>query len=297
MHPQLKIYRNSIREIINTNFGIEVLASDCLFTEGPTWSEKGYYLFSDTPANVIYKIEPGKKKEVYVNASGCDHPADPLLKPDQIGSNGLAFNASGELLICQHGNHAVAKFTQGKPEPFINEYNGRPFNSPNDIIVHSNGKIFFSDPPYGLANAKLNPDHFQPLAGVYCWNNGEGTLVCDKYDYPNGVVLSPDEKVLYICSTKVHEAYISAYDTETYEFLYFFATETSDGIEIDPHGNIYLCNKDGIIILDPHGNRSASISLSSQPANCCWGGANRKDLFITARQNIFHIKNFLLPGE
>jgi gluconolactonase len=293
MQAQLTVYNERIKEVVHTDIQIEVLDSTCLFTEGPVWSKEGYYLFSDIPANVIYSLAPGKAKEVFLEASGCYHPADPLLKPGQEGSNALAFTSGGELLICQHGNHAIAKYTKNRLEPFISQYNHLPLNSPNDLVIHSNGKVFFSDPPYGLKEGKLNPDRFQPLAGVYCWDDGDLRLICDKYQYPNGVVLSPDEKILYICSNKPFESFISAYDAETYVFLNVFANETSDGIEMDPQGHVYLCNKDGIIILDKEGKRSALISLPSQPANCCWGSEKGKDLFITARHNVILIRNLL----
>lgn len=290
MHLSLKVYSQTVFDFIQKEFEIEQLANDCLFTEGPVWNENGYYLYSDIPANCIYKITPGGNKEVYLSQSGTTNPDDPDLKPDQIGSNALAYNAKGELLICQHGGHGIALYDGREVQPFISTYRNKPFNSPNDFIVHKDGRIYFSDPPYGLKDGKLNPEKFQPLAGVYCWKNGDLQLICDKYQYPNGVCLSPDQSVLYICSNKPFEKFVSQYNTTTNQFIKVFAEETSDGIECDRAGNVYLCNKDGVIILNTKGERLALIELPTVPANICWGGNQLNDLFITARQNILLIR-------
>ncbi|RYZ26422.1 MAG: SMP-30/gluconolactonase/LRE family protein [Chitinophagaceae bacterium] len=177
--------------------------------------------------------------------------------------------------------------------PLISFYENRLLNSPNDIIVDEKGRIFFSDPPYGLKDGKLNPVKFQPIAGVYCYDHGDLKLICDKYQYPNGVCITPDGKELYICSNKPFENFISVYDLETLQFKRVLAEENSDGIKCDPHGNIYLCNKAGIIILNSEGKRMGLIQFPTIPANCCFGGEGKRDLFVTARENIFLLKNFL----
>jgi gluconolactonase len=170
----------------------------------------------------------------------------------------------------------------------------RPFNSPNDIVVHQDGTLFFSDPPYGLKEQKLQPQNFQSLAAIYCWRGGKLTLVTDRYQYPNGVCLSPDEKSLYTCSNKLFENFILEFDAATLEFKREVAKENSDGIKCDGKGNLYLCTKEGIIIINTKGERLAKINLETIPANACWGGAQLNDLFITARNNIFLIKNLQL---
>jgi gluconolactonase len=292
MHPSLKVYNNSVFDFINKDFEIRTLANDCLFTEGPVWSEEGFYLFSDIPANCIYKIAEGRKKEIFLSNSGTSNSNDPDLDQErkQIGSNALAYDHDGSLLICQHGSHAIAKYDGRNLLPFISSYQNKPLNSPNDLILHENRGLYFSDPPYGLKGGKLNPEKFQPVAGVYCFENGQLQLICDKYQYPNGVCLSKDQNVLYICSNKPFEKFISAYDTSSNEFIKIFAGENSDGIEVDRYDNVYLCNKDGIIVLNPEGERVVTIELPTVPANICWGGNKLNDLFITARENIFLIK-------
>lgn len=291
MHPSLKVYKDSVFDFINKDFEIINLAQNCLFTEGPVWNKEGFYLFSDIPANCIYKISEKGKREVYLANSGTNHPNDPDLKPDQIGSNALAYDHEENLLICQHGSHAIAKFDGKSLQPIVNSYQGKPLNSPNDFILHENGKLYFSDPPYGLKEGKLNPEKFQSIGGVYCFKENEVQLICDKYQYPNGVCLSKDQKSLYICSNKPFEKFVSVYDTSSNQFLKIFAEENSDGIEVDRFDNIYLCNKDGIIVLDRNGERLALIQLPTISANICWGGKEMSDLFVTARDNIYLIRS------
>jgi gluconolactonase len=295
MQPGVTVYDEKVYSFIRKDPELLVLADDCLFTEGPVWNGEGYYLFSDIPANGIYKIGEEKPKELFLAHSGTYNTSDPLLDLErkQYGSNGLAYDEEGSLLVCQHGDHGIARYDRGELTPFISKYAGKPFNSPNDLVLHSDGRIYFSDPPYGLKGGVLNPSKFQPVAGVYCWQYGESILISDRYQYPNGVVLSPDEKVLYICSTKPHEAFVSAYDTKKNRFLNVVAEENSDGIECDQHGNLYLCNKDGIIIVDRDGKRMALLALPKVPANICWGGSGKKDLLITAREEVYLLKGFL----
>ncbi|MGZ3853676.1 MAG: SMP-30/gluconolactonase/LRE family protein [Flavisolibacter sp.] len=290
MHPSLHIYKNQVLDSINDDYEILTLANDCLFTEGPVWNTEGYYLFSDIPANCIYKVAEATKKEVFLSNSGTSNPNDPDLKPDQVGSNALAYDHDGNLLICQHGDHGIAKYDGQNLQSYITFYNGRPFNSPNDFILHKDGRLYFSDPPYGLKDGKPNPGKFQPVAAVYCWQSGKLELICDKYQYPNGVCLSNDQQKLYICSNKPYENRVSLYETSNNQFIKVFAEETSDGIEVDRNDNVYLCNKDGIIILDQKGERLALIHLATVPANICWGGEDGNDLFVAARENVFLIK-------
>ena len=292
LHPALTIFDKRAKDYLHTDFEIKVLNTDCAFSEGPLWNNQGYYLFSDIPRNVICSIDTaGNKKEVLQN-SGCN-----LLNKDQlsehIGSNGLGYDKEGNVLICQHGNGAVSKWDGQNNTSFIGSYNGKRFNSPNDIVVHPNGSVFFSDPPYGLKEKKLAPEIAQPLSGIYYYRDATIELLTDKFQYPNGLCLSPDGSILYCCSNKQNEKFIVEFDTETFKLKRTLCTENSDGIKCDLYGNIWLCTKEGIIILDHSGERLAMIQLPTIPANCCWGGPHGRDLFITARENIFLIRDLL----
>ena len=293
MHPSIQIFDQAITQFITTDFEIETLSNDCQFTEGPVWNEEGYYLFSDITANTVYKLVPGQSKEVFIRNSGTDNPSDMDLKPDQIGSNGLAYAKDRTLLVCRHGSHMVAQWNNNNLVPLVASYHNKPLNSPNDIIVDEKGRVFFSDPPYGLKEGKLASEKFQPIGGVYCYEAGALQLICDKYQYPNGVCITPDGRSLYICSAKPFERYISVYDLETLQFKSILAEENSDGIKCDPKGNVYLSAKEGILILNQEGKRQALISFPTIPANHCFGGKNKTDLFITARENVYRIQNLL----
>lgn len=293
IHPSLRIFDEKIRQYIRTDFEIETVVNDCQFTEGPVWNKAGFYLFSDITANAVYKLVPGSKKEVYIANSGTDNPGDADLKPDQAGSNGLAYFGNN-LLVCRHGSHMVAEWKGRELLPFLTTYADKPFNSPNDIIADEKGRIFFSDPPYGLKDGKLAPEKFQPLGGVYCYDKGKIQLICDKYHYPNGVCITPDKKKLFICSNKPFEKFISVYDLQSLQFESILAEENSDGIKCDRAGNVYLSNKEGILILDSEGKRQALLSFPTVPANHCFGGEAQKDLFVTGREKVYLVKDFLV---
>jgi gluconolactonase len=295
-NPSLQIFDTKITDTIQTDFDIETISMDCQFTEGPVWNQEGYYLFSDITANAVYKIVPGGQKEVFIQNSGTENPGDEDLKPDQVGSNGLAF-WNNNLLVCRHGSHMVAEWDGRELMPLLTTYKDKPFNSPNDIIADESGRIFFSDPPYGLKDGKLAPEMFQLLGGVYCYHEGKIQLICDKYQYPNGVCITPDKKKLYICSSKPFEKFISIYDLQTLQFETILAEENSDGIKCDASGNVYLSTKEGLLILDSEGKRQALITLPTVPANHCFGGEGKTDLLITGRENVYLIKNLIKPNR
>jgi gluconolactonase len=291
MQSSIEIYDNRVLDILNSEFQLLVLCDDCQFTEGPLWNDDGFYLFSDIPANSIYSIHPGEEKKVFLEKSGTGDPMHADLNPEQAGSNGLAYDINGDLLVCRHGSHSVARYTNTLDD-IVNCYDGKPLNSPNDLAVHRNGTVFFSDPPYGLKEGKSNESKYQSSSRVYALKDKELNVVCEKYEYPNGVILSKDEKHLFICSNKPFEAFISVYDANTFDFVQVFAKENSDGMEIDDAGNLYLCNREGLIVLNSDGKRAALIRLPNIPSNCCWGGNLKRDLLVTARNYVLLLKDF-----
>jgi len=257
------------------------------------WNNEGYYLFSDIPRNCIVQVkENGEKKDIISNSGFTNNRSIELS--EQRGSNGLAYDKNGLLFICQHGNGAIATWNGNELKPFCTHYNSKPFNSPNDIVVAKDGSVFFSDPPYGLKDQKMQPEKAQPIAGFYCWRNDEIKLITDQYLYPNGVCLSPDEKSLYTCSNKPFEKFVLEFDAATLAYKRKLADENSDGLKCDKWGNLWLCTKEGIVIINTEGERLAKIELETIPANACWGGDAQKHLLVTARNNIFLIKDLLL---
>ncbi|TCJ17808.1 SMP-30/gluconolactonase/LRE family protein [Flaviaesturariibacter flavus] len=290
----LQIFDDRARRILNEHFFSETWSTENEFTEGPVWNEAGYYLYSDIPANRIYRIDTATRtRTVFLEPSGCTLEDRSFLS-GQPGSNGLAYDRAGSLYICQHGNGAVALYENDTLQTLIAGPDDKPFNSPNDIVVDAGGAVFFSDPPYGLKDQQLRPDLRQSEAAFYCWRDGMLMAFCKEYKYPNGLCLSPDERTVYVCSSKPFERKLLQYDALTLEFKGQLAEENCDGIKCDPQGNLWLCTKDGILLLSPQGERLALIALEKIPANCCWGGQGKKDLFVTAREHVYCLRGLRL---
>ena len=165
---------------------VEQLATGFGFVEGPVWHPDGYWLFSDIPSNRIHRITPDGVVEVYRAPSG--------------NSNGLTLNREGRLLACEHGNRRVSIANiGGGEETFVDTFEGKKLNSPNDVVVHSSGAVYLTDPPYGIKPEQME----QPCAGVYRVDpDGATQRVIADFEKPNGLAFSPDESVLYIADTQ-----------------------------------------------------------------------------------------------
>jgi gluconolactonase len=270
---------------------IKRVASGFIFTEGPVWHPDNYLLFSDIPANKIWKLRKDGETELFRDNSGFTGTETSSLS-DMIGSNGLAIDRSGDLIICQHGDHAIAKLDkEGKISVITGSYNNRPFNSPNDIVIRSDGSIFFTDPPYGLKGQVLIPEKFQPHGGIYMYNRGASTLIATELRYPNGVCFSPGEKFLYAGSNHPDEPLLLRYslnpDGSIIERV-VIAKQNADGITVDKTGNLFLCTDNGIVILSPAGEKLHEIALPETPSNLAWKTVD--SLYVTARTGVYHLR-------
>ncbi|GAB4091142.1 SMP-30/gluconolactonase/LRE family protein [Flaviaesturariibacter terrae] len=288
----LTVFHPDAYSVLNPDFGPELWSDENQFTEGPVWNPEGYYLYSDIPANVIFRIDGKGSRSVFIRDSGCTLQDRSFLS-EQVGSNGLAYDSAGRLYICQHGNGAIAVYENGSLQSFLPSPNDKPFNSPNDIVVDRSGAVFFSDPPYGLKDQGLRPDLRQAAAAFYCWRDGLLTPFCHEYQFPNGLCLAPDGGTLYVGSSKPFERRLLAYDAASLERQRLVAEENCDGLKCDPAGNLWLCTKEGILLLRPDGARLALITLDKIPANCCWGGPSGRDLLVTARENVYCLRDLL----
>ena len=165
---------------------VEKVADGFRFTEGPVWHKDGYLLFSDIPANRIYKWTPGKAVEVY--------------RPDSGKSNGLTIDGQGRLVACEHWNRRISRTEmEGAIMAVCGLYSGKRFNSPNDLAIRSDGMIFFTDPTYGLEGR----DKEQSCNGLYRIKPGmEAVLLARDFNMPNGLALSPDEDRLYVAGMR-----------------------------------------------------------------------------------------------
>ncbi len=290
--------KNSMSKITSKNAKIEKIAGGFQFTEGPVWHKDGYLLFSDIPANKIYKYEPGKDISIYLENSGYVGSEE---SNEGRGSNGLTFDKHGNLIICQHGARQVVKADRaGNFIPLARQYKGKRLNSPNDVVVRSDGSIYFTDPPWGLPGLDKDPTKELDLQGIYKLVNGNLELFDGELSRPNGIAFSPDEKYLYVSNLdgKRKEYYRYTLDENGNAMkkeLFFDATDLEgkggpDGIKIDKKGNCYFTGPGGILLLNPKAELLGIISPPEIPANIAWGGKDGKTLFMTCRTGLYAVK-------
>lgn len=269
------------------------IATGFQFAEGPLWHPKGYLLFSDVKANRIFQLFLSGVIHVMREMSGSQYVCSKYLS-DMIGSNGLALDKEGNLIFCQHANHSIAKIN-GCNDVFklCTGYNGRPFNSPNDLAVRSDGSIYFTDPPYGLLKGVLNPGIFQPLSGVYRFGDNQVCLLNADFNYPNGICFSQDERFLFVSSNHPEEKRILKYTLSSKGSIaskQVFASVNADGIKTDAFDNLYAATDKGILVLSPDGKQLAMVPLAEPATNLAFGGPERNLLFITTAHSIYSVE-------
>ncbi|MEO7600541.1 MAG: SMP-30/gluconolactonase/LRE family protein [Opitutus sp.] len=286
--------------LLPANATVEKLADGFTWSEGPLWFD-GALLFSDVPENVVYRWKPGSTKaEVFLKPSGLLKQVPGFREP---GSNGLAKDRQGRLLLCQHGERRVARFETGKFTAIADRFEGKRLNTPNDLAVRQEGEIYFTDPPYGLDKLNDSPLKELPFHGVYrVSKDGKVTLLTKSIAYPNGIAFSPDEKTLYVGSTENGNAHIVAFDvkadgTIANERMFFDARPMSkpdapgscDGMKVDRRGNVWTSGPGGILIITPAGKLIGRINTGVPTANCAWGD-DGGTLYITANHEILRVK-------
>jgi gluconolactonase len=254
------------------------------FLEGPVWRPvEGVLLFTDIPENTIHRLNPSGSVDVFRT------PSD--------NANGLANHTDGRLLAAEHGARRVSKtLPDGGVVAFAADYQGAAFNSPNDIAVRSDGTVYFTDPPYGLAGRNREIDfngvfRVTPTGAVLAeW---EGDLA----SRPNGLVLSPDETLLFIADTagSVVRVYDVASDGSLSGERPFVSAPSPDGMAMDADGNLYVTTSSGVDVFAASGAPWGTIEVARAPANCTFGGSEGKTLYITARQGLYQV-DVLVPG-
>jgi gluconolactonase len=279
-----------IKKIVPEDAVIEKIGGGFQFTEGPVWSPEGFLLFTDIPANRIYKWSPGGQQvEVYMEPTG--------------NANGLMFDGDGNLILCQHSERQIGRDNNtGGFETICDNFEGKRFNSPNDLDIRSDGIIYFTDPPYGLKEGANDPAKELPYQGVFMYKDGKAYLLDKTLSMPNGIALSPDEKYLYVADhnretgeKQWFQYTVNKDGTVKGRKLFADASKSTeqggpDGMAVDADGNLYVTGPGGVLIYDPSGTWLGLIRFPEIPANCCLGGPDGQTLYATARTGVYSIK-------
>ncbi len=294
----------SLATLLDINDQLEVLGEGFEWSEGPVWVKNGnYLLFSDVPTNIIYKWKEGEKITEFLKPSGY---TGIMPYSNEPGSNGLTISNDGKHLIaCEHGDRRITKMPlEGKGGKFTlaDNWDGKRFNSPNDVVEAKSGDIYFTDPPYGLPDFVDDKSREIEYFGLYRISpQGKVTLIIKDLIRPNGVALSPDHKTLYVAQSDV-KAYIMSYPIKSdgnvgKGKLLFDASYLNqqglkgapDGLKVDENGNIFSTGPGGIIVLNPQGKLLGRIETGAATANLAWGEDGRT-LFITADMYLLKLK-------
>jgi gluconolactonase len=257
------------------------------FTEGPVW-DGARVIFSDISGDTVYVMTPGEAPRVLYTPSSR--------------ANGHTFDRSGALLNAEHGSGTLTRWTpQSGRQTVVAAYQGKHLNSPNDMVVRSDGLILFTDPPYGLGSAYDGVQRASEVGfnGVYAFDEASGRMVLidDKLDRPNGIALSPDEATLYVSDSATNTvwAYTLTVDGSARDkrLLADLALEGArfpvDGLRVDSEGRVFATCPAGVCVIAPDGSRIATLELPIRASNVGWGGPDLSDLYITSDSEVWKV--------
>ena len=284
----VEVLSDEMLNLVDADAQVEKLGTGCQFTEGPVWNSEGkFLLFSDIPSNQMKK---------WSSETGIINFREPSGK-----SNGLTYDRQGRLIACEHANRRVSRTEiDGEIVTIASHYEGKRLNSPNDVVVKSDGGIYFTDPPYGLSAeyGSLGEKELD-FQGVYRFSPDDNslTLLIDDFDCPNGLCFAPDESVLYIndSSERLH---VRAFDVQpdgTITNGRIFAEiigegGVPDGMKADQEGNVYVAGPGGVWILDASGKRLGTINTPEGATNLGWGESDWKTLYFVAKTSLYRIR-------
>ena len=273
----------SISDIVESSEA-ERLATGFVFTEGPLWHPDDYLLFVDIRRSLIFRLTPGGEPEVFREDSG--------------GSNGLTFDLQGQLIMCEGDNRRITRMEpDGAITPVAERWEGKRLNRPNDVVGHSDGSIYFTNPGGRLDASEREID----FSGVHrIAPDGAVTAVITDFEYPNGLAFSPDESVLYINDSR--RGHIRAWDMlppgalalgtgRIFADLRGDRDGVPDGMKVDVEGNVYCGGSGGVWVMDPTGKvLGIIVHGKSATTNIAWGDVDWKTLYITSRNELMRIR-------
>jgi gluconolactonase len=280
---------------------IEVLAEGLRWSEGPVWDKAaGRLLFSDVPNNIVHAWSEKDGLSSFLKPSGYTGPEGGGGR--EPGANGLAFDAQGRLVLCQHGDRRIARLEGGKFVTLVDRFEGKRFNSPNDLVIAADGSIYFTDPPYGLTKTFDDPGREIGWNGVYRLSpEGHVSVLIKDLRAPNGIGLSPEQRTLYVGQSDPNRPVVMAYglakDGTVSNGRVFFDTTplrkdgpgAPDGLKVDREGNVFTTGPGGILVLTPGGEHLGTIVTGVPTANCAFGD-DGSDLYITASDKLCRIR-------
>lgn len=284
MTSSVSVMSSQLLDLVDEHAQLERLATGFVFTEGPIWNQEGgYLLFSDIPADVMQRWDP-------------DAGVTVARTPNNNG-NGMTYDAEGRLLVCEHGPRRVVRLDGRWTSTTLASHLGSDrLNSPNDVVIRSDGTIYFTDPTYGVEG-----DGDLGFRGLYRIDptDGEVHFIDSDFDQPNGLCFSPDESLLYVDDSerglvRVFDVHPDGSLSEPRLFFAGMLTDSRsdgipDGMKCDQLGNIYSTGPHGIWIINPDGEQLGLIRVPEVAANLNWGGADWQSLFITATTSLYRI--------
>ena len=303
-NPALEAFDPRFAEYIAPNTNWEILSSGHQWLEGPSWDTKRQKLyFTDVPKNIAYTWSKDNGVRVFLKPSGANLNENDGFR--EAGANGLWYEANTDsLIICNHGRRSVQRMDLKTKDinDLINLYEGKKFNSPNDVVKARNGTLFFTDPPYGLKDLDASPLKEMEYNGVYKLSpNGEITRILDDMSFPNGIVLSPDEQHLYISQSdpeapivrrlKLDQHLVPSKDDVWFDASIFQSDEMPglpDGMTVCDDGSVFVTGPGGIYLIAKDGTPIGRITTGRANANCVFG-EDGQTLFITSGHSLIKL--------
>ena len=296
----LQVFDPRLDPVAQGSTPLQRLCTGAVWSEGPVWMhETGELLWSDIPNNRMLAWHPVQGLRVW--RDGVEF------------TNGHVREADGALLHCSHGQRAITRTRFGpalqvlRDEVVVSHYQGRRLNSPNDVVVKSDGSIWFTDPPYGILSNREGHQAESELGACYVFRfdpaTGSLRTVSDWLDEPNGLAFSPDEQVLYVSDTSAAlrsdgggHHHIVAFDVvdghnlAQPRILAVIEPGLSDGFRVDVNGFVYTSSADSVQVYHPDGTRLGRIAVPEKVGNLCFGGAAGDELFICASTSLYHTR-------